>query len=629
MTPLLIWILIIAAAAAAMILLVRFGRRFVARHPAGSDVVNRLFLVATPLLLYLMIESSLGFSPAKSPFYLFVNLEVYVLLTVFFANLPKIRGRSWLSLLYILTCIAGLAFGYVDKFRGYTMMPSDLLSIRTGLEVADQYGYTPTPGIVLTIIIMCIALMWLLIYYPAKRRDSDAKSTLKKLAVSLCAIGLFVGIQTTFDYESAFSMDANEWWPTDTYRTYGVALGFLTYAQKMEIEKPEGYTRAAADELIAGTEAVGMGSDVKPTVIVVMNEAFSNMEVLGPLNQGDILSNLKSMEKDPGTVEYGYSYVSTIGGGTSITEYEFLTGNSKAASPRIIPYMSLNFSGIPNLAETMEGYGYRTIAMHPALDVNWKRNIVYRNMGFDEFLSIDDYKGYDLYPRWDIVSDQGDYEKLVDVYESLEEPAFLFNVTIQNHGGYATQEFLDAGITLVDEIEDFQDDSAQAYLSTLRDSDDALGWLLNYFRNADQPVLLCFFGDHQPGLSSTFYDSLKADGETNDDSVLSLEEKSYAVPYFIWTNFDVEPLDKAANDGMNYLSENWLGNHVLYYATGELTDRNAFLRHVEERIPILNLLGYKGDDGNWHEFDEETEYSDLIQDYQYVEYRCIKDNKGL
>ena len=41
----------------------------------------------------------------------------------------------------------------------------------------------------------------------------------------------------------------------------------------------------------------------------------------------------------------------------------------------------------------MKDQGYRTVAMHPYPGENWNRNTCYANMGFDEFLDGEYFKG--------------------------------------------------------------------------------------------------------------------------------------------------------------------------------------------------------------------------------------------
>ena len=58
-------------------------------------------------------------------------------------------------------------------------------------------------------------------------------------------------------------------------------------------------------------------------------------------------------------------------------------------------------------------------------------------MGFDAFLDQEFYEGSEELRNY--ISDEADYQKLIQVVEAKENPEdklFIFNVTMQNHGGY-------------------------------------------------------------------------------------------------------------------------------------------------------------------------------------------------
>ncbi len=50
------------------------------------------------------------------------------------------------------------------------------------------------------------------------------------------------------------------------------------------------------------------------------------------------------------------------------------------------------------------------------------------------------------------------------------------------------------------------------YESLIAKSDQALSYLISYFEQVDRPVLICFFGDHQPALNGDFENALRESG---------------------------------------------------------------------------------------------------------------------
>ena len=75
------------------------------------------------------------------------------------------------------------------------------------------------------------------------------------------------------------------------------------------------------------------------------------------------------------------------------------------------------------------------------------------------------------------VTDQCDYENLIRWYEEKEagEPLFLFNVTMQNHSGYAQGwNNLERNILLPDSLK-LADSNAEQYFALARQTDNAAG----------------------------------------------------------------------------------------------------------------------------------------------------------
>lgn len=315
------------------------------------------------------------------------------------------------------------------------------------------------------------------------------------------------------------------------------------------------------------------------------------------------------------------------GGGTSTTEFEYLTGNSMTYTNGINPYSGFDFTNVPSMISLLKEQGYHTIAMHPENRGNWRRSVVYPKLGFDEFLSIEAFENSDR-TVWNRVSDLGNYQKLIEIFESQTEPSFIFNVTMQNHGGYdGIGELQPEEIVDIDEEYSGYTD-LQMYESLIAKSDQALSYLISYFENVDRPVLLCFFGDHQPALNSDFENILKENGRQVADTDLTMTEKIYAVPYFIWSNYDIsEDYSKKNSDGEDVVSTNYLGTLTRKYAGLELSTYDEYRMAQREQIPVFNFAGYMADDGNWYDLWTENEFAEWIGRYRMVQYYALFDKK--
>lgn len=59
--------------------------------------------------------------------------------------------------------------------------------------------------------------------------------------------------------------------------------------------------------------------------------------------------------------------------------------------------------------------------------------------------------------------------------------------------------------------------------------------LIDYFSQTPEPVVICFFGDHQPKVETAFLETVHGGGFDN----LQSEMLKYKVPFFIWANYDM------------------------------------------------------------------------------------------
>ena len=110
---------------------------------------------------------------------------------------------------------------------------------------------------------------------------------------------------------------------------------------------------------------------------------------------------------------------------------------------------------------------------------------MYPLLGFQNFFSLGNcYEDSDQVRSF--VSDEADFDSIIEQYENKDsEDLFIFNVTIQNHGGYSEQlDEYDVSATNID------CDELDLYLTLAHKTDQALEKLLNYFSNVDEPTMM-------------------------------------------------------------------------------------------------------------------------------------------
>lgn len=182
-----------------------------------------------------------------------------------------------------------------------------------------------------------------------------------------------------------------------------------------------------------------MAMDQKPIIIAIVNESFSDISVLGDFESDPYLSNWYAEDS---YVMRGYVYSSVYGGGTSNSEFEFLTGNSMVnCTASTYPYESYDLSDATNIVEYLKDtQGYDTLAFHPYGPENWNRPVVYNDFGFNTYLCWDDMED-PQYVSW-AISDESDYEfaSLLTDLEQREEPIIV--CLFGDHQPSLNEEFL-------------------------------------------------------------------------------------------------------------------------------------------------------------------------------------------
>lgn len=482
----------------------------------------------------------------------------------------------------ILFMIIGLANYYVLEFRSAPIMPWDILSIGTAASVANNFKYTLSKETVFVLIGFVILILL----------ESKATLELKKdwrirTGGVLASFALLWGFTAMLHQDSTvarFKLYDKLFTPTVMSKRDGTAVAFLMELKYIVVEKPDGYNKEDAAALLASYDTNDTESATHtPNIIVIMNEAFSDLSVLGDFETNeDYMPFLHSLmqEGTPNTIS-GHLNVSVLGGNTANTEFEFLTGNTMAFLPQgSVAYQQYVKSNDYSIATYLKSKGYDTIAMHPYNASGWDRDKVYPLLGFDTFYSLKDWVNPVKIRKY--VSDQSCYDKIIELYEQKDAntPFFLFNVTMQNHSSYSEEyDNFHPDIT----VEGTSSKILPNYLSLIKLSDQALCNLIEYFSKADEDTVIVFFGDHQPS-NSVAAPVWKLNGRSGDSLTEEEEARRYKVPFIIWANYDIEAASNVET------SANYLGSHVLRAAGLPLYDYRNYLSQLEGQYPVLTAI---------------------------------------
>jgi len=537
------------------------------------------------------------------------------LLLYAFAILVNSLTLPWIgtAAVSVFTLFWYIANHYVILFRNKPIMPADLKAIGTAKEVVGGYDLSLTWRIAVSIVVVLsfIALVILVWRKTKPEEKAPVKTQIAKRSAGIAAAIVLIIIcinNPAFSQLNTFQWDARV---LEGFHREGIVLTFVKSAMSGHVKMPEGYSRETVEsyleEYTSGTETTG----IRPTrIIMVMDEAFSDLRTVGLDENIDVMPFVDKL--DDNTTE-GNLYVSVLGGGTCNTEFEALTGNTLAfLGVGAYPYTENVTKPMFSLASYFRDNDYLTEAFHANGANNWNRNIVYPNLGFGTFHSIEDYP--ELTKKnflRNYATDATDYSFIEERDdENSVQPRFLFDVTIQNHADYDHFEDLkeDDSLKAYDEI---LHQNIRVYLSLIRESDKSVEQLVEHYRNSDEPTMIIFFGDHQPMLPP----EAQSDVYTNMQGYIDY----FKTRFFIWTNYET----KAEHDVS--ISANYLPWLILEKGNFALPPYVQMLKEVHEKYPVISSQGVIDNEGNIYDNVAVLEDDPLIKKYRYVQYANMFD----
>ncbi len=585
-----------------------FGWGMLALAPLGTfyavDLINNTRILSFPL--------------RKA----FANYLCYFMV---FAAIYALCRRVWVTILAggAIFLTFGIANYFVVQFRGQPILPWDISSVGTAMAVSGGYEYTPTQQMALAAMAFFCTVIFSSRIGPQGRGTGTRRFRMAERLTAVClSIGLFF-LLFPANILSSMGISVWAWNQKVSSELTGIVAGFFANVQFVMVEKPEGYSqqavRALGEQLEDAEEPAPLGKPQGlPTIVVIMNESMTDFSRVGNMQfEPDSLPFLHSLQES-GEMVWGTAYSSVYGGNTCNSEYEFLTGNTTAFLPvSSKPYQQYIDQEQDALPHILKSYGYRCVAVHPGKRSAWQRDEAYPFLGFDEFI---DASRFDVPRRYEhgLTSDRSCYDQIVYEYENRgDKPLFLFNVTIQNHGGYEDEEF-ETTIRLKDAPGAFP--QAEQYQSLLKKSDTSLEFLLDYFEKQEDPVLVVFFGDHWPNLEPEFVERLLGAREESMD--IKNMMRKYQVPFFLWANYPLEG-QKLSRVSLNYLS-----GLTLRAAGLEGTAYTKFLEQQRQLVPVVTAVGAIDKDGDVYKNGDPTPYDKLLQNYAILQYNHAFEAEG-
>lgn len=644
-----------------------------------SDRVNRIvswiWFALAPFAVYF---SLLYMNASKFNIKFFELNRIALVLTFIFLFLLEtavliVTGSIRFAVVTMAVLIAalGIANSFVISFRGMALSAADLFSLGAAASVASEYTYELDWYMYMELLCTLAICMFSLKLHGGRMLHPALRAA---VLVLWCGVaGSFYYLCCKTDFLEQHDIRSQGFTHQLRYKNYDMIFTTLTTCFYLSVQKPEGYSLDKVKEIAApyltGEDVAAESTDAKqvsedtantsatgttnvssenttgsgdksttstsgnaaanaaiaagetPNLIVIMNESFADYTSIGKgldLSE-DCMPFIHSLTEN--TIK-GTAYVSIFGGNTPNSEYEFLTGNTMGFLPASSVGFNLFVRGnLPSIASELKSQGYETLAMHPYRGTNYRRNLVYPQIGFDTFYTRDDFTQAKYIRSY--ISDDTLAQRIITEFnkheESTDTPLFSYNVTIQNHGGYFASNTRNLDLDIKVEDPEVDQTKTTLYVNLIKESDQMFKNLVNYFENKDAPTVIVMFGDHQANLGDDTYEYLVG----NEDEISHKERmEKYKVPFVIWANYDI-PEETIEKTSLNYLYS-ILADRLDFPMTGY----QKYLLALSEKIPALCAQGYWGEDGNYYELDDDTSpYYDLVNEYNILEYNDIFGGK--
>ncbi len=600
----------------------------------------------------------IDYNAASLLFMIFMNILPLYFCVYFFYH---ISTKMWIS-----TLITGGLFGifhtincYKIIYRAEPFRISDILTVKEATNIIQNYTLEPQSEIIwmwILFLVLIVGIFFLERYGFFKPHDFDSKG--KKVAnyitrafVSLCIMlciynlvyqntVVMSNITTTKEYLDSVKKQKR--------------TGFIAYvlSGKMinDFNVPEDYNpeemKILVDEYEKKAEEVNSKLTKKnltyPNIIAVMSESFFDPQIGESVEfypGKNPLENYNRIKKSPYT-RYGEILVPGIGGGTSDTEYEFLTGSNVSVLDTTMPPVFKTYlkEKTYSIVHHMKDLGYETHGIHPGHRWFYNRGEVYQWLGFDDFLSMESLpEDVDMINFY--VTDDVSFGLIKESYDNYlmkdeKKGYFNFTVTIQNHGPYMDYETEREPVLKRECIEDEKlYNSINNYMIGLSDSDRMLKNLEEYINSVSEPTVVVFFGDHLPYFDEK-REGLKLLGIDVEEELEDLARR-HTTPYMIFGNKafltwqKVNRLSPLRGNG-GRISASFLSGELFDYAHIEKPALNVFTDELKEKLQAMRHSAFYISDGNITK--EVPEYAEeKLKEYQklicYYNTEWAKENK--
>lgn len=505
------------------------------------------YSLALAFILNVVIESlgrqsfleGIGFLVYGHKTFLYNVFLIFISLSLSLLVRHRVFYYVFISSLWLLL---GIVNGVVLSFRMTPFTVSDLALLENGISILPNYMTKWQIGLLILGIIVVLAL-YVITYIFAPKRKKPLNYKVNLLLIIIFCLS-FAGIT---------NQGLERKWLSNyfgnlayAYSDYGVPYCFLNTWLIKGIPMPEGYSEnmikkifrdgipmgiSNANDDITVLQTVEGASKRRPNIVFVQLESFIDPTLIDGIEfSADPIPNFRKLSEKGAS---GFLRVPSVGAGTANTEFEVLTGmRIRAFGPGEYPYKTiLKDKTCDSICYSLGDLGYTSHAIHNHRGAFYGRNIVFSNLGFDTFTSMEYMNNVKKTPKnW--AKDKVLVGEIKAALESTEGSDLVFAISVQGHGKYPEEKKIPdekLKIRIESGIEDENYlNAVEYYVNQIYEMDQFVGELVKELEDFEETVII-FYGDHIPVLELS-------EGDLANGSV-------YETQYVMASNFKMPKID--------------------------------------------------------------------------------------
>jgi phosphoglycerol transferase MdoB-like AlkP superfamily enzyme len=539
--------------------------------------------------------------------------------------------------LYILMHIINR---FVMQLREEPFIPSDII---LGAEAAGviKLSELPFSPIIYASIAVWLSATLLLLFFVKPKRIKWSVRIAGALVCAALFTASFLTVYKDSKLYDSFAVTGTRYSRVNLYKNMGFAYSFTYRAATFKSIKQARYDKKEAGKILSAFDEpyYKQYTGRMPHIIAVMGEAFYDVDRITGIEFNEGFNPVENLNRIKEQAYSGRIITTVFGGGTSNTEFSFLTGHSLAIMPQMAsPYSFYIRHDTFSLARVLEEKGYATIAFHPGDAWFYNRVNVYEFFGFDKLFFKEDMDLEEVEMVNKFISDMDTARFALDRFEEQlaetpDKPVFEFVVNIENHGPYSKT---DIGYPKILKYREGMDEAAyntvNNYLNGVLRCDKALGYFTEAVLEMDEPVIFLYFSDHLPNLGEDFLGYKALGFGISQEGTLDEYLNHYGTPYFILCN---DAAEKLLNDsGISVpkgaapiISSNYLGVELLKFAGINGGNYFNYIADMQQKLPVISGR-FISENGTYTEKPSE-ETVEKLDEYGRVQYYMLMEKEAL